>query len=361
MAGDLLIQGGSNAWTEVPDGLTENIGQSVHGAFAAIGHGGYMMDAPSLGDISVYVGGDANIIAQVRTDDRTTTTISANYFIKNLQVGSDAVASAFNFAKIGHFSVENGDRTFTSGSSNFSDVVNDARLTGDITVVVGGDLSLKGGTINVAPDAFEVDDDALSNADTHTIYGAFAQIGHGGPAIGGDLTGDITVLVNGNISVAQGSNNGVPGVDSILYDSDGAGPLPAVASRPMNNYAMIGNGDYLYGIRAVPLASDLFRRHAQGFRSGDIVVAAGNSAFFDGALIGHADPQFASGMQLTFGNTQVAVSRVFPLYNPDVVGYGTLTAVNGTIFSSGGYGTSGSRMELYAPSRSRNKLSNSTR
>ncbi|MEQ1843156.1 MAG: hypothetical protein ABL994_22360, partial [Verrucomicrobiales bacterium] len=48
-------------------------------------------------------------------------------------------------------------------------------------------------------------------------------------------------------------------------------------------------------------------------------------------------------------------------YNPDVVGYGTLTAVNGTIFSSGGYGTSGSRMEFYAPSRSRNKLSATTR
>lgn len=361
VAGDLLIQGGANAWTTIPNSTDALQAQSTHGNFAAIGHGGYMMDAPAIGDIAVYVGGNADIIAQVRTDGRTTTTTGSPYFIKNLQVGSDAVASAFNFAKIGHFSVENGDRTFTTGVSNFNDVVNDARLTGDITVVVAGDLSLEGGTINVAPDAFEEDDDALSNADTHTIYGAFAQIGHGGPAIGGDLTGNITVLVDGNISVEQGANNGVPGVDSILFDPDGAGPQPAIASRPMNNYAMIGNGDYLYGIRAVPLASDLFRRHAQGFRTGDIVVAAGNSAFFDGALIGHADPQFASGMQLTFGNTQVAVSRVFPLYNPDVVGYGTLTAVNGTIFSSGGYGTSGSRMELYAPSRSRNKLSNTTR
>jgi len=363
VAGDLLIQGGENAWTTIPNSSDNGQAQSTHGNFAAIGHGGYMLDAPSFGDITVYVGGNADIIAQVRTDARTTTTTGAPYFIKNLQVGSDAVASAFNFAKIGHFAVENGDRTFTAGTgaSNFNDVVNDSRQSGDITVVVVGDLTMKGGVINVAPDAFEEDDDALSNADTHTIYGAFAQIGHGGPAIGGDLTGNITVLVNGNLSVEQGSNNGVPGVDSILFDPDGAGPLPAIPSKPMNNYAMIGNGDYLYGVPAVQIASDLFRRHAQGLRVGDIVVAAGNSAYFDGALIGHADPQFASGLQPTLGNTQVAVSRNFSFYDSDNPTFGTITAVNGTIFSSGRYGTTGSRMEIYAPSRSKNKLSNTTR
>ncbi len=359
--GDLLIQGGSNAWTEVPDGITEGIGQSVHGAFAAIGNGGYMMDAPASGDISVYVGGDANIVAQVRTDDRTTTTISSKYFIKNLQVGSDTVASAFNFAKIGHFSVENGDRTFASGSSNFNDVVNDAELTGDITVVVGGDLSLRGGTIDVAPDAYLVDPDALGNADTHTIYGAFAQIGHGGPAIGGDVTGNITVLVDGSISVVGGANNGVPGVDSILYDPDGAGPLAPIPSKPMNNYAMIGNGDFLDGISAVPVASDLFRRHSVGIRFGDIIVAAGNNASFDAALIGHADPRYASSIPFSFGNTSVAASRLFPFYDSSAVGLGTLTAINGTVFSSGGYGVGGGKMSFFVPARSRNKMEDTTR
>lgn len=354
---DLLIQGGEKAWTETA-ATQAGLAASVHGAFAAIGHGGYMMDAPSFGEISVYVGNNLDIIAQVRTDPRATTTafVANLYNIKNKQVGSDAVASAFNFAKIGHFSVENGDRTFNTGTNvgNFSDVVDNAGQTGDIKVVVGNDLTLRGGTINVDPLAFEEDDDALSNVDTHTIYGAFAQIGHGGPGIGGDLIGNITVLVDGNISVVQGANTGIPGVDSIVDTTTGN------PSQAMNNYAMIGNGDYIYGTRPIPSASDLFRRHAQGFRIGNIVVAAGNNATFDGALIGHADPQFASAIQSTFGDTRVAAGRNFPFYG-GAANTGELTARNGTIFSSGGYGATGTRMELYAASRSKNKLNATTR
>lgn len=347
--GSILVQGGTNAWTEVPSSVT-GLGQSVHGAFAAIGHGGYQLDAPSFGNITVYAGNNLNVIAQVRTDESTALP-GDGYSIQNLAVGSMALASAFNFAKIGHFAVENGGRS-SSGSpavADFGDAVDTASQTGDIVVVVGNDLNLRGGTIN---SVYIPDDDAPAQspngptfgiADTHTIYGAFAQIGHGGPAAGGDLTGNITVLVNGNISVEEGVDFGVPGVDSIPGAPD-----------QMNNYAMIGNGDFLD--RPVGVAASLFRRHAQGFRVGDIVVAAGANAWFDGALIGHADPLYGDFMQLTLGNTSVAASRRSPFYG----GTGTLRAINGTVFSSGGFGTTG-ELKFFAPSRENNDMDSSTR
>jgi len=67
IAGDLLVLGGANAWSVTPS-ATSNVGRSVHGAFAAIGHGGYQLDAPSFGDITVYVGNDLDVTAQQRTD-----------------------------------------------------------------------------------------------------------------------------------------------------------------------------------------------------------------------------------------------------------------------------------------------------
>jgi hypothetical protein len=115
---------------------------------------------------------------------------------------------------------------------------------------------------------------------------------------------------------------------------------------------MIGNGD---NVRILPpiSGSSLFRSEASGFRFGDIVLAAGRNGNFDGALIGHSDPAFST--QTTSGRNQVAVSRLNPFFG----GGGYLTAVNGTVFSSGSSG--GEQMEFYIPARSNNRMDGTTR
>jgi hypothetical protein len=315
--GNVVVEGGSNAWSEEPSGLVDNLARSVHGAFAAIGHGGYQLDAPSLGNITVYVGNDLNVIGQRRTDPAETT-VGVGYAIVNPTVGLLTVASAFNFAKIGHFAVENGNR-----QANLNDAVTLANQEGDITVVVGRDALIQGG---MTPDV-----------DTQTIYGAFAQIGHGGPSITGDLEGDVTVLVKRNLAVLRGSE---------ISSS-------TTTQQALNNYAMIGNGDYLKDTNPGS-QSALFRQTARGFRDGNIVIATGVHASFNGAMIGHLDP--ANANIATTGNTQIAVSRLNPFYG----GGGVLTAVNGTVFSSGGFGN-GSQMEFYVPARSNNAMDATTR
>jgi filamentous hemagglutinin family protein len=315
VAGDLLVRSGNNAWTEVPSGLIDGVGRSVTGAFGAIGHGGYQLDAPSFGNIAVYVGRDLAIRAQQRTDPGTTTVDGSGYSVVNPQ--TDAVSSAFNFAKIGHFAVENGNVL-----ANFNDAVRDANQEGDIDVVVGRDLLVAGGT--------------TPNVDTQTIYGAFAQIGHGGPAIVGNLLGNISVLVGRDATVRRGSE--------ITASS--------LTPQRLNNYVKIGHGDYLFDTSPSPLA--LFNKEGQGQRFGDIVFAAGRNASFNGAMVGHADPR--NSIQPNQGNLQVAVSRSDPFFG----GEGILAATNGTVFTSGGAGT-GSQLQFFIPSRSNNLMDATTR
>ena len=316
VGGHITIEAGANAWSDQPSGIGDNEGRSVTGAFAAIGHGGYQLDAPSFGDITVYAGYNLAIIGQRRTDPGTTTIGASPYSLVNPTPGLDSVASGFNFAKIGHFAVENGNR-----QANFNDTVEDAGQIGDIFVVVGQDMVMMGGT--------------TPNIDTQTIYGAFAQIGHGGPAMIGNLEGDITVLVKRDLSVIQGSEIG-------------AGDLTVT---PLNNYAMIGHGDFLSGTSGSPSA--LFRSSARGFRIGNIGVASGRNSSFNGAMIGHLDP--AKSNQSSFGHLQIAVSRLNPFFG----GGGFLTAANDTVFASGGFGRE--RVEFYLPARSNNLMDASTR
>ncbi len=242
-----------------------------------------------------------------------------------------AVSSVFNFAKIGHFSVENANKQ----PANFGDIVGAASQTGNITVVVNRDLTLAGGT---TPDV-----------DDQSIYGAFAQIGHGGPGIGGDLSGNISVLVKRNLDVIEGTERGDAGTD---YALGSVAPSGRVASS-LNNYAMIGNGDVIYD--SLPNdPSALFRRSAFGARSGNIVVAAGNNARFDGSVVGHADPAIVTA-NITSGNTTVAVSRTNPFFG----GAGTLTALSNAAFSHGNTGSG--QTKFLMPARSNNLMDATTR
>jgi len=313
---DLILLATSNAWYEVAGNTV--LGASTVGGFAAIGNGGYQLDAPSTGNISVYVGGDLSITASQRTEgapgdpgtDAQTITSPNNQ-------NQNAVGSGFHFAKIGHVAVEN-----QFGSNG--DVIN-ADQEGNVTVVVANDLLLKGGTsaagVNDAP-----------------VWGAFAQIGNGGPGITGDIEGNITVLVGGDLTAEGGAQQTAT---DILGNADFG----------LNNYAMIGNGDQIY--RPGGTSAAVFQSEAFGARSGNIIVAIGGSGDFTDTLIGHADPEVSR--QPTQGNTQIAVSRNFPFYG----GAGSLTATN-SIFSSGGFGA-GSQLEIYVPSRSLNLIDGTTR
>ena len=106
-------------------------------------------------------------------------------------------------------------------------------------MVVDDNLSVRGGV--------------TQDVDTQTMFGAFAQIGHGGPGISGDVSGNITVLVRRSSNVITGSD----------FDST------TITQKSLNNYAMIGNGDLIKDSENTP--ASLFRTEAQGIRSGNIV------------------------------------------------------------------------------------------
>lgn len=324
-AGDISVMVGRNltllatpnAWYEV--GGNTVLGASTVGGFAAIGNGGYQLDAPSSGDISVYVGGSASITGSQRTEGAPGDPGTDNQtIVSGNAINQNAVGSGFHFAKIGHVAIEN-----QNGSNG--DVIN-ADHSGNVTVVIANDLDMKGGTT------------AAGVVDA-PVYGAFAQIGNGGPGVTGDVEGNVTVLVGGNVTGTGGVQN------------SSASVIPGTFVVGLNNYVMIGNGDRI--VDPGGSNTSVFQSEAFGARSGNITVAIGGSGDFTDVLIGHADPDVSS--QSTSGNTQIAVSRKFPFYG----GTGSLTAVD-SVFTSGGYGAN-SRLEIYAPSRSMNLIEDSTR
>ncbi len=300
VAGNLLVEAGSNNLIRVPNSTNDEVSQSTQANYAAIGHGGYQLDAKSSGDIEIYVGNDFALRAQTFTDAPNDQ--PGNGGVSNPDTGF--FGSLYGFAKVGHFAIENGA----------NQQVRNADQTGDITVVVANDLEMRGGT--------------SADADTQPLYGAFTQIGLGGPGIDGDLNGDISVLV-GNDILIRGGIDANDGVDT---------------SNELNNYSMIGHGDRIEG------ANDIFSE-AQGQRNGDIVVAAGNNITVEDGLIGHRD--LAVSTQPSTGNTIIAASRNNPFFD----GAGLITASDNSVFSSG----DGGQLQIILPKRSNNLIDGSTR
>ena len=313
-ARDLSVTGGDLAFLLEPL-ATDDQAISIVGAFGAIGHGGFGVDAEANGDINVYVGNNLRVEAQQRTQAGATNVGTSYVYTPPTATGQPSnVASLFNFAKIGHSNAENGN-----AQGNLGDAIVNAGQSGDIMVVVNGNFDLVGGT--------------TTDESSAPIVGAFAQVGHGGPGIAGDgFDGNITVLVQNNLTTTGGTLSN----DSIVG---------------LNNYTMIGNGDRVRPDVGVGQAS-VFYSESFGNRSGNITVAVGDSAAFTGTLIGHKDP--ATSSQPTSGFTQVAVSRNDPFFG----GTGTLTST-GSVFSSGSGGSE--RLEFYMPARSGNLIDDQTR
>lgn len=308
---DLKVVGGENAWV-----LQElaNAGQavSVEGAYAAIGNGGFQLDAEANGNVQVYVGGNAEVKAQQRTQNLATGTGLAPL----TPTENDSLASIGNFASVGHFNIRAG-----------TGAINNSAQSGDVTVVVDGNFDLIGGTSNPTT---PTNGGGVSEA---PIVAAFAKVGNGGPGINGNVSGNVTVLVKGNLNAVGGTRADLS-TETLINPIDG-----------LNNYTQIGNGDRF--IEQGQIAAG-----ATGIREGNIVIGVGGNASFDDVLVGHTDPLTSS--VFTLGSTTVAVSRNDPFYSTTP---GTLTATGDTVFSSG----TGGQLKLIMPSRSANLIDGTVR
>ena len=302
--GDLKVEGSPNA--SIPSPIQGSAFALSQGAFAAIGHGGYQLDAPANGKINVYVGNNLDITAQQRIQGPAESESNTGVFL----------TTPANFAKIGHVGFEH--------TGLGVGPVTDSNMNGDIFVVVGNNMTMTGGKFG------PLTAQEMTDGKTARVVGAFAQVGHGGPGITGDLNGDVTVVVGNNLTTVDGS-------------ADTSGPT----GDGSDNYVMIGNGDWLRDGAS-------FSSFATGTRAGDITVLVGETANLDHTLIGHADPDVGSN-SIASGNTGIGVSRNNPFFG----GTGQLLGSN-NVFSSGGYGQ-GSRASFYLPGRSNNKLDDTTR
>ena len=281
----------------------------VEGAAAFIGHGGVGVDGGASGDIKVIVGGDLTMTATQRTE-------------LDVDTGTGPAASILGFTAIGHMRPRE-EGTIQGDSS------------GNITVQVGGNLTLKGGT---TPGSNNVTAGTGSTGIQPVVL-AFSQIGHGGPDVDGVKSGTIDITVGGNFSALDGSSPTNGGkVDGLNYVKVGHGGWDRVP------FALPSNGSAL--------------NPGTGARSGDIFVKVGQSAVLDHAMIGHADINTQPGLAtIAQGNTYFGVSRNDPFQSTVV--NGSLTAKNGTVFSSAFYGF-GSELRIYIPKRELNLMSRDT-
>ena len=295
---NIELRAGTNPWVATP--ILGGAVEYTHNAYAVIGNGGALIDTPANGNIMVTAGHDLLMIGMRRPT----------------QIGNDPASTrpdgpVDNIAQIGNFTTEYRN---LSGTND----VNDGNHKGDITVVVGNNLTMVGGT--------------TSDPVGQPNHLAYTQIGHGGAGVNGTNDGDITVFVKNDLVTIDGSTGG---------------------TDTLNNYVMIGHGDWLRD------GSDdrTARISGVGARTGDIQVAVGDNASLFHTLVGHADPLVQAGLTtIAEGNTYFGVGRNYPFHT----GTGQLFTINGTVFSSAFYGF-GSELRIYIPQREGNLMSTTTR
>ncbi len=332
-AQNMVLEGTNNGVVDIASTFFSN----ANGGAAIVGHGGIHLDASASGHINVFVGNDL----QLGQDDPRRAESSV----------STAIGSFFNFAKIGHTS------TSISGGVGSVQVGN---MDGDISLVVGNSMDMWGGRVtnHNGEDPFSAPSTAFASTGAGANEGvafAFAQVGHGGPAIIGNMTGDIDVLVGNDLTTHDGS------VDARFDPFEPSG-LPFDRRNP-NNYVKIGHGDWM--------RDGVTSEVSTGLMQGDIVVAVGDSIDLEHTLIGHVDP--AIGLALPGrGDTTIAVSRNFPFYG----GGGVLTTtgitdqadavdtvifqtnqLDSTVLTSGLSGNA--QLRIFMPERNANQISSS--
>lgn len=352
--GNLDLSAGSRAGIDTPTGVAQ-VQASTESA--TIGHGGDLIDADMTGNIVVNVGNDLDIRAAQRTDPP--------FGIP------EPIASLYGFAKIGHWS------TSVQSASNANTIL--SSQTGDIFVTVGNDMRMFGGTTNntdVADGTGPIVDNGVGNGffAAPTIFG-FAQVGHSAPGVTGLKEGDIDIRVGQDLITVDGT------VDPSLPPFTDPITLEQYFGTPnMNNYVMIGNGDWLRdGTPTVGSPAN----GGSGVRSGDISIATGRDAILNHTLVGHADPAVIPNANVVAsGHTYIAVGRDLPFFSG---GAGQLIATPsvpfdidprfaqqnefatgafvpgglpvGSVFTSGRYG--GDNLRFYLSERENNLLAGS--
>ena len=289
-------------------------GADVVAAYAAIGHGGAMVEGGQIGDINVNVVGDIDMISARREErDRPT--------------GTGPAINYGGFTQIGHLGLPSGDVTAPT-TSNYTA---NATYNGDINIQAGGNLTQEGGTTLGSND--------LASPDVRAVVLAFNHIGHGGPDVDGPKAGNIDITVGGDYTATDGQ--------SLAHDA---------STNDGGNYVQVGHGDWLRV--ALPEAQTGFAlAPGTGARTGDIYVKVGETATLDKVLVGHGD--FNTQPLLTTigqGNTYFGVSRNNPFQS---TGTGSLITRNGTTFSSGFYGAT-SELRIYIPKRELNMMDQTT-
>ncbi len=330
---DMVVEGTNNGVIDIASTFFDN----SSGGAAMVGHGGIHLDASASGDINVYVANDL----QLGQDDPRRAESSV----------STAIGSFFNFAKIGHTS---------SSISGGVGSVQVGTMDGDISLVVGNSMDMWGGRVtnHNGADPFSAPSSAFASTGAGANEGvafAFSQVGHGGPAIIGNLSGDIDVLIGNDLTTHDGS------VDARFDPFEPSG-LPFDRRNP-NNYVKIGHGDWM--------RDGVTSEVSTGLMQGDIVVAVGDSIDLEHTLIGHVDPAIGQALAGR-GNTTIAVSRNFPFYG----GGGVLTTtgitdqvdavdqvifqtnqLDSTVLTSGLSGTD--QLRIFMPERNSNQISSS--
>jgi len=169
------IGGNGDSGTFIDNDNSQNDPTQGRENFAQVGHGGSGSRGDHVGDVTVTVrNGDLDVLAGEGRRDH---------------------------AQIGHGGPD------TDNPNNNNQRADDPGNSGEIVVDVGGSIRVLGGGRDgdvVGALGTEADLGSLDN--TNNARWSYGQIGHGGAGSGGNQVGDITVLAGSDIEVKGGSN-----------------------------------------------------------------------------------------------------------------------------------------------------------
>jgi filamentous hemagglutinin family protein len=202
--------------------------------------------------------------------------------------------SVANFNVAGDISVRlKGDLVATGGSTGgshafighggrdpFGGPEPDGDLSGAISVITGGNITLTGGVVSAA------------------------RIGHGGEQIGGALSGTITVSAGGNIT-GQGGTTGGTGWVQIGHGSSGLANPPLQVANATGDIFVTAAGDInFFGGSVVNSWAQIGHgnRLGNGDHSGNITVSAANITLQAGTGNGPTQAQIGHGGYNVFGD-----------------------------------------------------------
>ncbi|MCB1231143.1 MAG: filamentous hemagglutinin N-terminal domain-containing protein [Verrucomicrobiae bacterium] len=216
--GDISFNGGDNRLGSAGD----NMGR-IH--YAQLGHGGYSAQGDHYGNIDVRAGVDENGVLLNGSSVVSFTAGSTN----------DDSLETYNYAQLGH------GGAFARGIHGWGDTDGDGEADGDISVISGGDILLKGGAFY----------DASTSGGRDENRRSYVQIGHGGFDADRSNPGNDAasiLMADGNSYSFDGYAVGGPtalermGSQGDIYLESYEGNVKVMAGETHDNYAIVGHG-----------------------------------------------------------------------------------------------------------------------